>query len=562
MSKPESKPVLVVGAGPAGLMAALNLTKNGVPVRIIEKLPEFHHASRGTGAHARSLEIYYYLGMLDDFLNIASGVPDMVAYKLPGGTEPQKTWKLWDPMTPTPDRPIVGEKKVSLGQYRLEGIFRKHLSALGVNIELATELVDCVQDDEGITATLKKNDSEVEKARFAYVIGADGARGVTRKLIGATFAGQTKEADGQVWADLELEGLSDDYWHLWSEPGRFTVTIRASGDGENHFHAGIIGVNFDPIDLTDPEKFVNFIYENTGRRDLKFKNFLSISYWKPKMRMVNKFYSGRAFIVGDAAHVHSPTGGQGLNTSVQDSFNLAWKIALVYKGYARPELLSSFEAERLPVVSHMLSNTTELYGHIVAEKDGATREVDEDRSGFLQWRNKALFQLDINYRWSPIVLDARGQGDLDETALKARAYVGYPGEPVHAGDRAPGAPGLVDASGKEIRLHDIFKTTLHTILIFSPETPDAEKQIDAVIKTVQSLPENTAQVVILGRHGVPKARDGTVGYHDTQGYAYGAYYAEEDKVTVVAVRPDTYIGAFVFEADDLKSYFSLIFRNL
>ena len=234
----------------------------------------------------------------------------------------------------------------------------------------------------------------------------------------------------------------------------------------------------------------------------------------------------------------------------------------MYKGYARPELLSSFEAERLPVVAQMLSNTTELYGHIVSEKDEALREADNNRSAFLQWRNKALFQLDINYRWSPIVLDARGQGGLDEDALKARAYVGYPGEPVHAGDRVPGAPGLVDASGKETRLHDIFKTTLHTVLIFSPETPDADKQIDAVVKTVQSLPEGTAQVVVLARGGVPKARDGTVGYHDSQGYAYGAYYAEEGKVTIVAVRPDTYIGAYVFEADDLKAYFSLIFRNI
>lgn len=119
-------------------------------------------------------------------------------------------------------------------------------------------------------------------------------------------------------------------------------------------------------------------------------------------------------------------------TRLHLKFNLAWKIALVYKGLAKPELLSSFEAERLPVVTLMLATTSGLYNRFVVNKDSAPPKDPKDKSGFLMWRNNALFMMEINYRWSPIVLDARGNGD-DVDALKAKAYEGYPGEDVHAG---------------------------------------------------------------------------------------------------------------------------------
>ncbi|CDO77546.1 hypothetical protein BN946_scf184912.g45 [Trametes cinnabarina] len=563
MSSIETKPVLIAGAGPAGLIAALSLTKFGVPVRIVEKLPAFHTATRGTGTQPRSLEIYRFLGLLDDYLRVAKPLPTMRSYKLPGGIEPLKTWKVVEHPTPTPDRPLVGESRVVLGQYRLEGIFRDHLAKHGVSIELSTELVYFEQDVEGVTVTLKKNHVE-EQARVAYVIGADGARGVTRKLMGATFEGQTREEDGHVWADVELEGLSPEFWHVWSEPGRFTVTIRATGDQDGHFHVGIIGKNFDPGYLTDEEKFVNFIYENTGRRDLQFKKFTSMNYWKPKMRMVNRLHSGRAFIVGDAAHIHSPTGGQGLNTSIQDSFNLAWKLALVHKGLASPELLASFEAERLPVIAEMLATTTALYEHAVADKrhDQSKEQVAADMLGpmFLQWRNTSLSQLDINYRWSPIVFEALGNGGLDDAALKARAYIGYPGQPVHAGDRAPDAPELVDEMGQTTQLHEIFQPTLHTFLLFLPETSrHDEEQVDSIIQTVRTLPEATFQIILVGRDNVSRSPDGTTAYKDTEGYAFGAYHVEGEQATVVAVRPDGYVGAFVYDAAGLRRYFSRIF---
>ncbi|KAI9067760.1 hypothetical protein FKP32DRAFT_1619747 [Trametes sanguinea] len=566
MIESESDPVLVVGAGPAGLIAALTLVKQGVPVKIIEKLPAFHTTSRGNGAQPRSLEIYHFLGMLDDYLRVATPLPEMRAYKLPGGTEALRTWRVQDPIPPTPDRPILGNAKIMLGQYRLESIFRDHLAKHGVQVELATELVDFKQDERGVTATLKKNGTEVVEARVAYLVGADGAKGeyrivsaVTRKLIGATFVGQTRDEDGQVWADIELEGPPHEYWNVFTQPGKFNVSMRATGDSPTHFQVGILGIDFDPVELTDPKKFVKFIEENI-RPDFKFLKFKSLTYWKPNIRMVDRLRSGRVFIVGDAAHVHSPTGAQGLNTGIQDSFNLAWKIALVHKGLARQDLLNSYEAERLPVAAEMLAATTALYERLAAytrAKPGG--QPTGAKPGTLQWQNAALTQLEINYRWSPIVLDVAGAGGLDAEALKKRAYAGYPREDVHAGDRAPEAPGLVDASGSETRLHDIYKPTMHTILVFSPEADDAGDQIKSVLHAIQSLPEGAAQVVVLARHRIPEPRDGvTAAYHDTEGHAFDAYRVKDGKFTVVAVRPDAYIGAFVRDAGGVKEYFSRI----
>ncbi|KAI0777582.1 FAD binding domain-containing protein [Trametes elegans] len=559
-------PVLVAGGGPAGLIAALSLAKNGIPVRVIDKEAAFHTASRGSGVTSRSLEIYHFLGLLDDIRQLGRPLPPMKAYQLPGGVEVLKEWSLQLPLNPTPDRPVVTGPGLAIGQYLIEGIFRKHLATHGVQVELSTELVSLEQDPTGVTATVKTHGSDgadrTETIRAPYVIGADGARGVSRKQIGATFDGVNIDLDGAVWADVQVEGLPPTHWHAWSEAGHFTVSMRPTND-IGGFHVGIIGAGFDPVDLLDQEKFVDFIHKRAGRRDLKFKNFTSMSHWKPKMRTTSTMSSGRVFLVGDVAHVHSPTGGQGLNTSIQDSFNVAWKIALDYKGLAHPQLLASYNVERLPIARKLIAMTSKIYKHAISEGPKESEAPERQNvNRFMQWRNDALQQLDINYRWSPIVLDARGQGGLDEAALQELAYTGYPGEAVHAGDRAPGASALVDAVGKETTFHETFRPSLHTVLIFSAEKEEAESQVQAVLEATRSLPAGTVQTVILARQVVPKGRGDALAYHDKEGYAYGAYGVEEGRLTVIAIRPDTYIGAYVYDANDLTTYFSRIFKGV
>ncbi|TFK90333.1 hypothetical protein K466DRAFT_543631 [Polyporus arcularius HHB13444] len=547
--------VLIIGAGPSGLAAGLTLAQNGIPIRIIEKATEFHKSSRGSGLHPRTLEIFRFLGVAQDARRLGGPLMPMQLYKLPGGTQPVRQWKIWDDVPITPDRP---EDSLALSQYVTEGIFRDHLLKHGVHVEPGAEAVGLEQDPAGVSVSVRHAGvEEVEIIRCAYVIGSDGARGFTRKAIGATFEGQTKDGDGQAWTDVEAEGISSDLWHIWAEPGKFTVGMRPKKE-PGQFHLVIGGVNFDPVGLTEPSKFAEAFYELTGRRDIVFKNFTGLSYWKPKIRMVNKMSEGRVFICGDAAHVHSPTGGQGLNTSVGDAFNIAWKLALVCKGLASRDLLSTYQTERLPVIAHMLAATEDLYTHItISQTDDGPASSGPESTGFLKWRNNAFRQLDINYRWSPVVLDARGMNGLDENALKARGYQGYPGEPVRAGDRAPEAPALVDAAGEETSLFDIFKPNTHTVLVFSPK--QAESKAQEVVAAAQASPlASVTKTLVLGRDGVPAAIEGASAYHDKEGHAHKAYGVDGGVLTIVVVRPDGYIGAFVNDVDGLQTYISRI----
>ncbi|KAM5533896.1 hypothetical protein V8D89_012436 [Ganoderma adspersum] len=546
------RPILIIGGGPSGLAAALTLTQNGVLVRIIDKATSYHQQSRGAGLQPRTMEVFRFLGILEDARSHARPLVQARSYQLPNTTEPTRTWWIQEPFEWTPDRPEVSvglvreqltalifmcalQSAQTMSQYIIEGIFRDHLAKSGVHIELGTEPVSLEQDSDGVTVVVKKAGSEAtEIIRTPYVIGADGAKGFTRRAVGISYEGETKDLDGQAWAGVEVEGIDSVFWNIWTEPEKLTISIRPK-DAPGKFHIGVVGQGFDPIHLLDEQQFVDFVEEKTGRPDLVFKNFTSLSYWKPKAMMINKFYSGRVFIVGDVAHVHSPSGGQGLNTSVQDSFNLGWKLALVQKGVASPALLSTYETERFPVVTLMLSTTSSLYQHT---------------------RNLALRQFDINYRWSPLVHDVREPLGLSEEEMKAHAYEGYPGGDVRAGDRAPDAPALIGANGTETTLFKTFKPYYHTLLVFAPEGAD----VPGVIKAAQAYSEGLVRTVILGRNEVPAAATGADMYHDKEGHAHKGYHVAGNRLVLVVVRPDGYVGGFAYDMEGLQAYFACAFN--
>ncbi|KAJ7680011.1 FAD binding domain-containing protein [Mycena rosella] len=552
--------ILIVGAGPAGLIMALFLAKSGIKSRIIDKDPNFHTVrSRGFGIQPRTLELLQTLGLLPDVQAAATPIPTMRAYKLPGGMDPVKTWDLYEKGRVWPDRPHANG--ACLQQSTLEEIIRAHLARYGVTVERSRELVEIKQDSDGVTATIIYTQTGgKEEVRVEYLVGADGARGPTRKLLGLTFEGETKDTDGMVWGDVEIEGLGSDYWHIWGKPGHFTRThlrimARPITPGEKKFGIGITGLNFDPIELADETKTKAFIREQTGRTDLELGQFSWLSYFKPNMRMVNKFAEGRVFIVGDAAHVHSPTG--------IDS-NLAWKLALVLKRHAPPSLLETYTAERLPVVAQMLLATSALYTHTIAKAPKAekTEPENEKASGWFRWRNTALEMYGINYRYSPIIFTEgvdRAEPTLILEELRARAYEGYEGSgTLCAGDRAPEAPGLVlnsEAGNKS--LFGLINPAMHNILIFIPHKK-AIATLEGIAAAVVAYPPGTAQTFIFFKdHETLGGRNGFV---DRDGHAFAAYLVKDDcRIGIVVVRPDGFIGAVVGGVEGMDRYFRTIF---
>ncbi|PBK78579.1 hypothetical protein ARMSODRAFT_947517 [Armillaria solidipes] len=541
-------PVLIVGAGPAGLVSALSLAQGGIQVRIIDKSDSFHVGSRGFGVQPRTFELFQHLGVIDDIQKLATPIPTMRAYELPGGTVPVKTWDLYEKSGVWPDRPYANG--ACLGQDLLEGVLRDHLAKYGVSVELSKGLVAIKQDATTVTATLAvfRNGvptDEKEEAVAQYLIGSDGAKGSSRKLLGLTFQGETRDADGMVWGDVAIKGLTNEFWHIWGKPGHFSIMARPLSPTGDKFGIGITGQNFDPTHLADPAKAVEFIKAETGRVDLEFGEFTWLSHFRPNMRMVNKFQEGRAFVVGDSAHVHSPTGGQGMNCSVQDALNLAWKLSLVLKGLASPTLLSTYNEERLPVITQMLHATTQLYTHTVAkEKPTKDAKEDEKASGWFRWRNTALEMYGINYRYSSIVLEERDTEPQDAEDVLAYAYSGYEGRgSLRAGDRAPDAP----LGGTT--LFSLFKSTVHTVLVFSKWSADLE----AGLKTLPSAAVQTFVIV-----DANERLEGVSMLVDSEGHARKAYMVEEDSPAIVIVRPDSFIGAIVTAVEGVERYFSKI----
>ncbi|PCH36572.1 monooxygenase [Wolfiporia cocos MD-104 SS10] len=562
MSSDAIVPVLIVGGGPTALATALTLTKNNIPVRIIQKDEHYHRGQRGAGIQVfpfpfpakhshnryvqpRTLEYYNLLGVLPDILERGIPVVPIRIYKLPGGTEPIKTFPMVEFEENTPA--IPHNMPHLLGQANQEAVMREHLEKLGVRVELNTEFLSYEQHEDGVVAHLVRQLGEEkipETVRCDWLVGADGARSVVRKQLGVTFLGET-HSEHLIFGEIEVKGLSSDYWHVWGTLGGTLVVLRPT-ETEGLFWF-VVGGSIDHAKfMTDHDAVIQYMRDYTERTDFEFGKVRFISDFRPNVRMVDKFGVERVFLAGDAAH--------GLNTGVQDGVNLGWKLALVIKNYASPSLLSTYTTERLPVVAHMLKMTTALFQKTRASTiDGHGAEQAWTRGG-------AVKQLGINYRWSPIVRDERTPyvRPADTEQLEVYGAEGGDTSVLRAGDRAPDAPGLVNSrqpDAEPTKLFSIFGVTYHTVLIFSSDAA----QIRAVLDTVKEYPPNTVKTVAIHPQGtstVTAFEDADYVVTDRDGYAYNGYnVADPASTTIVIARPDGVVGGIVFTVDGMHKFF-------
>ncbi|KIK12276.1 hypothetical protein PISMIDRAFT_76704, partial [Pisolithus microcarpus 441] len=467
-------PVLVVGAGPSGITAALTLARNNVPVRIIEKETQHRRGQRGAGIQPRTFEVFHFL-RAPEIHERATPVLPIQEHKR-GSLEPLQTFSMIDYMEPTPAIPYSNMKL--MGQPTLEAIVREHLAKLGCTVELGTRLISFSQDEKCVRAKVVKHrgddGEEVEEdIEAAYLISADGAKGITRKQLELTFLGTTREDDFLVLGDirLEAEALDRAYWHIFGHMSHDLITLRPTDElGKDGWRFVMSSRTTDLEGLIhDEEALVNRIKDFVGLGDdFTVKEVMWTSEFRPNMRMVNKFGVGRIFVAGDAAHVHSPAGGQGLNSSVQDAFNIAWKIALVYKGFSPESLLDTYTAERLPVIAEMLGYTTEMHKVMFDGSSGAKSDLEPRLR-----RANNVYMLGLNYRSSPIVVDEFAPAPVAPVAHGAYGEVQE--GVLRAGDRAPDAPELVSVVSLNrpgmdgsTRMFDIFGSTHHTVIIFAP----------------------------------------------------------------------------------------------
>ncbi len=516
--------VLVVGAGPIGLTMAIELRRRGVACRIIDPLLEAPQYAKAVGIQPRTLEVFEGMGVLKHALDAGIQMRGQIMY-VNGAAAGRIDMKV------PPDVPFGF---IGLPQYEAERILTQALESLGTTIERGTKLIAFEQDDDGVSATLAGADGE-ETARVAYLAGCDGAHSVVRKGLGLTFEGgafteQYMLGDVEVdWSvprgygvrsTHQTDGVIDDVLVCIPLPGhrRYRIsmlvpddlagTSAPSGDKIEHgFEAG-----------PKPElRHVQAVLDRLSPEPTRAFNMRWSSVFRISHRIVNSYGRGRVFVAGDAAHIHPPTGAQGMNTGIQDAHNLAWKLALAVAGVAATNLLDSYDAERRPVGEEVVGRTVRS-----AREGIGAGSTDPD----MVMRREA--QLLISYPDSPLVLGLSGPGN---------------GDGPNPGERAPDARGLTrDVVAFPIRLFSLLDRLNHTLLLYADDSIDS---------TGLALLESTAAAAATAAHGyletyliaspnaavgetiLPLIRDRDAEFAN----AYGVF-----GTAAFVVRPDGYLG--------------------
>ncbi|GAA2528323.1 FAD-dependent oxidoreductase [Streptomyces levis] len=422
--------VLVVGAGPAGLVLGIDLARRGVPALVVERAEELFPGSRGKGLQPRTMEVFDDLGVLG-------------AVRAAGGTYPVgMVWqdgrragehRMFDPAEPSEDAPY--NEPWMVPQWRTQEILRARLEELGGRVAFGREVVGLTQDTEGVRAEFASGGAVTAR----YLVAADGGRSTVRRLLGIGMTGETVDPNPTLVADVRVSGLDRENWHLFP-PGRHGFLALCPLAGTEDFQ---LMAHFP--DGTAPDLSLEGVREVVTARTHLAPEAVTELRWasdfRPRAALADRFRSGRVFLTGDAAHVHSPAGGQGLNTSVQDAYNLGWKLGAVLRDGAAADLLDSYEEERRPVAAEMLGLSTRVHR-------GETRRGDATR------------QLGLGYRQSSLTRETRTD----------------PG-PLRAGDRAP------DGTVAGIRLFDAFRGPHWTLLTLgdgAPAVPDPGARIRVV----------------------------------------------------------------------------------
>jgi 2-polyprenyl-6-methoxyphenol hydroxylase-like FAD-dependent oxidoreductase len=403
--------VLIVGAGPTGLMLANQLGRRGIRVTIIDRHSGPAQQTRAMAVHARTLEIYAKLGIADRALELGQRGN---ASNMWSQGKLQARIPFGDMGHGLSAFPYV----LMLGQDDNERILGDHLRLWNIPIRWNTELVALTQAPTHVSATVKQPDGSTTTITAAYVAGCDGARSAVREMNGIAFPGAPYE---QVFfvADTEVTGSmvpGDVNVYLWRNGFHLYFPMR----GTDRWR--VIGIL--PKDLQGKQELTFEDVIPSLRReggDLSFRSCSWLSTYRIHHRCTERFRNGRCFLLGDAAHIHSPMGGQGMNTGLQDAYNLAWKLALVISERADPALLDSYEAERGPVAHRLLETTDRAFRLLVSDSwlAGIFRtRIVTTIAALAMTRQRArrlafmtLSQIGISYRQSPLSqsLDGRGR---------------------------------------------------------------------------------------------------------------------------------------------------------
>lgn len=480
--------VLIIGAGPVGLTLACEMARRKVPFRMIERSAMPPQGSRAKGVQPRSLEILNDLGIAEEL--VAAGQTDLPYRKFSGskliGETPRSIFTRHDTRYP---------KVLLLPQYEVEKALREKLSELGGTIEWATELTSFTQRNNSIICHLE-HPNWIEELTCNYMIACDGGKSTTRKNLEINFVGETHQQE-QLWVgDVEVEGLKSDAWYNWLSPefGLAFALFPFKNSNSWQLQAVMPPDANGNIPAPTLEGFNKLFAARTGMKKIRFTSSTWQSVYRVNVRMAERYRVGNAFIAGDACHVHSIAGGLGMNTGIQDAYNLGWKLAAVIHGEANDTLLDTYEEERMPIADQLLKTTSERQRVMM---DAATA----GKGAFETLATNDGTQLNLNYRDSSLTVKSE--------AIQIK---------VQPGDRAPDVR-LSDGSW----LSDLLTGIEWKLLLFGKASLISNKNLKII-----------------------KADDEAL--FQTYGFSEG----------MVLIRPDGYIALINANPVDIQRYFDML----
>jgi 2-polyprenyl-6-methoxyphenol hydroxylase-like FAD-dependent oxidoreductase len=528
-----SERVLVVGAGPVGLTAACELLRRGVAVRIVDACAEPTDKSKALGVQARTLEALDAMGIADRFVDAGRKIHGMNVYSDGARIVHVSLDDIDSPYSYT----------LSLPQSETERLLAERLAELGGRVEREVKLVALAQDDAGVTATLERGGGAQETDRVSWLVGCDGAHSTTRHALGLSFEGLPYE-ESFVLADLRIAWeLPDDEAHAFLSPEGVVAAFPLP-----HGRWRVVG----QASLPEPTfEDVARLMRERGAPKADVQGSGWIAPFRIHRRIVPRYREGRIFLAGDAAHIHSPVGGQGMNTGMQDAYNLAWKLALVVSGAGREAaLLDSYDPERRPVAAATLSGT-DLAMKMVTLRHPVAREVRNFLAGILsslEVVQKRLLatasEIAVGYRASPIVDEQRSsvaRATVDRRVGEQPTladWVSFGGAP-HPGDRAPDVA-VDDAT----TLFSLLRHTGFTLLLFDGAAPTAEgyaNLVDIARRASERWGANVRPWIVVPRRARPPELEGVEHVLlDAKGALHRRYGAGSE--CLYLLRPDGYVG--------------------
>jgi 2-polyprenyl-6-methoxyphenol hydroxylase-like FAD-dependent oxidoreductase len=399
----ERHDVVIVGAGPTGLVLAMWLARQGVDVCIVDKTAGPGTTSRALGVQARTLELYRQLDLADDV--VAAGNPDTAINLWAKGKRAAHV-SFGDAGAKITPYPFV----LIYPQDQHEQFLIERLEKMGVTVQRNTEMLGFEDKGGHVAVRLRGPDGTERVCEAGYVAGCDGARSTTRHLLGAGFAGGTYERIFYV-ADVDVSGqAANGEIHLSLEQADFVALFAYSRDGHR---ARLIGtVLEDHVGQAETLTFDDVGHRAIDALKLQVDKVNWFSTYRVHHRVTDRYRRGRVFLLGDAAHIHSPAGAQGMNTGIGDAINLAWKLKAVLKGEAPDSLLDSYEIERLAFAKKLVDTTDRMFTFVTHEGNFADfvrthiapmfATVAFSIEAVREFQFRVISQVLINYHDSPV----------------------------------------------------------------------------------------------------------------------------------------------------------------